>query len=242
MTSKPNIFERLSNPNSFTGVYAERIRSGGRINAHADSGNINDLSQITRPNLRNSSTKIKMGRGIPGSHVTSGMVMDTPSTRVSELSPPQSPSRLKNKPSPQKSSPQLKRASTSSSINTTASGNSIFDRLSNENTFTGVYAERFKSDGRINAHDRDDSIIRDLSQITRPNLNLNSPSSKAFSTKTLSRGNSAQSILRSPSSPGKGKSSSRPPSAGPQRSPISRNSSNRSLLYEENLFHDDNKY
>jgi hypothetical protein len=227
--SKPNIFERLANPNSYTGVYAERFRTGGKINAHAGNGNIHDLSQITRPQLSGSSTSIRMGRGIPGSHVTSGMVMDTPSTRLSPVStPPGSPGAQNQAKfgSPQRtsSSPQLKKQDSSSTIE---SRNSIFDRLSSEASFTGVYAERFKTDGRINAHDRDDIIIRDLSQITRQNLNLNSPDSRSHT--VLVRSSSSQTnILRSPPSPGGSRCS---PSHFP-RSPISKARSSSSLLFD----------
>lgn len=86
---RPNIWERLSDPSSFTGVYAERFRegNGGGINASSHDGNIRDLSEITRPSFR-TSTHIKIGKGWdPGQHANSGMLCDTPATRRMPESP-----------------------------------------------------------------------------------------------------------------------------------------------------------
>ena len=50
-----SVFDRLNNVDEYTGVYAERFKGGGgKINGYtADSDQIQDLSQITRTNLRN---------------------------------------------------------------------------------------------------------------------------------------------------------------------------------------------
>ncbi|KAG2393113.1 hypothetical protein C9374_009690 [Naegleria lovaniensis] len=78
---RPNVFERLSNPMNFTGVYLERFRSGGSINAEAPSGNINSLAEILRPTVK-SSTCVHISFGWdPGQHKNSGLVHDTPATR-----------------------------------------------------------------------------------------------------------------------------------------------------------------
>jgi hypothetical protein len=83
-----SIWNRLYDPSSYTGVYAERFRSGtGRINAHASDGNVRDLSEIVRPGFR-TSTFIHTGKGWePGQHANSGMLCDTPSTRRMPESP-----------------------------------------------------------------------------------------------------------------------------------------------------------
>ena len=78
---RPNVFERLSNPMNFTGVYLERFRSGGSLNAEAPSGNINSLAEILRPSVK-SSTCVHISFGWdPGQHKNSGLVHDTPATR-----------------------------------------------------------------------------------------------------------------------------------------------------------------
>jgi hypothetical protein len=58
-----SVFDRLNDPSTFTGVYAERFRSGPGINSDGDTGsgtNTRDLSQLTRENLnRDSSPKLR---------------------------------------------------------------------------------------------------------------------------------------------------------------------------------------
>jgi len=78
---RPSIFERLSDPSTFTGVYLERFKSSsGSINSQAPSGNIHSISEILRPNVR-SLTTFHIGFGIPGQRRTSGLENDTPSNR-----------------------------------------------------------------------------------------------------------------------------------------------------------------
>src|SRR3989338_3701443 len=79
---RPSVFERLSDPSSYTGVYYERFRTqNGHINANSSSGNVNNLQEILRPSVR-SSTCVHIAKGWdPGQHKDSGFVHDTPSNR-----------------------------------------------------------------------------------------------------------------------------------------------------------------
>ena len=155
-----SVFDRLVDQKSYTGVYAERFKSGGGINGHADSGNVTSLAQITRPNLsgKGSTTHFGVGSKVH-SYQSSGMEKDTPSSRVT---------RGVSSSSSSSTSPDSGRRARSTSPSKRGGG-SIFDRLTDQSTYTGVYAERFKSGGGINGH-ADSGNVRDLSQITRPNL------------------------------------------------------------------------
>ncbi|KAL0484499.1 hypothetical protein AKO1_005113 [Acrasis kona] len=55
-TSSKDIFERLSDRSTFTGVYKNK----GGINDLDNGGNVHDLSQITRSKLHGASTAMKM--------------------------------------------------------------------------------------------------------------------------------------------------------------------------------------
>lgn len=52
------VFDRLSNPSSFTGVYRRAYHTDGRINAHSDDG-VKELSRELRPALRQEPGKHK---------------------------------------------------------------------------------------------------------------------------------------------------------------------------------------
>eukprot|EP00761_Pharyngomonas_kirbyi_P002846 gb/GECH01002850.1/.p1 GENE.gb/GECH01002850.1/~~gb/GECH01002850.1/.p1 ORF type:complete len:386 (+),score=106.50 gb/GECH01002850.1/:1-1158(+) len=65
------VFDRLTDPGSYTGVYRERFISGGQINGHADDGRIRDLSQITRPNLNKSPKRSQDRFGFPEDETSS---------------------------------------------------------------------------------------------------------------------------------------------------------------------------
>ena len=132
-----------------------RFKSGGGINGHADSGNVADLSKITRPQYsgRGSGSHFGTGQRVH-QYNTSGMEKDTPSSRSGPRSASSSAVTRNRSSSPGK------RGAAG------GGGSSIFDRLTDKSSYTGVYAERFRSGGGINGHSKGGGVA-DLSHITR---------------------------------------------------------------------------
>jgi hypothetical protein len=102
---KTSIFDRLSNTNNFTGVYAARFK---------EKKNIYDLgiTSVHEKQKTNGTSQIRSAQNATA---------PTHGKAVRDSSPIRKPAPV----------PQEKKQS-------------IFDRLSDKSTFTGVYAERFK--------------------------------------------------------------------------------------------------
>jgi hypothetical protein len=130
---KQSVFDRLSDTKSFTGVYAERFKSGGGINNGASENHVTDLSQITRPNLRRESSSMKTGKGWG----------DALSTELSPSGKSRELHGVKEEKTTPKKSPSNKKAPGA------ATGSpSIFDRLSDPKSFTGSHKKRFEDNSK----------------------------------------------------------------------------------------------
>eukprot|EP01137_Pigoraptor_chileana_P031025 Opistho-2@18270 len=82
LSGRSTVFDRLSDPNSYTGVYRQRFLTGsGTLNGAASDGIVRDLSQIVRAESRGS-TFVRHNGNAWEFTGTSGNVQDTPAQRM----------------------------------------------------------------------------------------------------------------------------------------------------------------
>lgn len=143
-SSGPSIYDRLCDSSGYTGQYKhmfdENGQGRGKAGRDTKVDGISDLSQITRPEMHVGPTGLDSYRRSQEDYMK-------PATGAQ----------------PVKSSPRK----------TASKGPSIYDRLTDTSTYTGAHKYKFDADGHgLGRAGRDTGIdgIKDLSQITRPDL------------------------------------------------------------------------
>lgn len=144
-TSGSSIYDRLCDSSGYTGQYKhmfdENGQGRGKAGRDTKVDGISDLSQITRPEMHVGPTGLD-------SYQRSQEDYKKPVVTAQPA-----------KPSPRR---------------TASKGPSIYDRLTDSSTYTGAHKYKFDADGHgLGKAGRDTGVdgIKDLSQITRPNLN-----------------------------------------------------------------------
>ena len=172
-----SVFDRLSNKSTFTGMYKARFTPGGKEDS------IRDLSQITRAEMFKPSAAKKKGSGAPQQPKQGAAATSRTTAQESDGNRKPEPNRERST-----SGANIGAHSNSSSDSgrERSGPSSVFDRLSNKSTFTGMYKARFTPGGK-------EDSIRDLSQITRAEMFKPSakPQKKEGSSSSSSGGGSA---------------------------------------------------
>ncbi|KXZ47017.1 hypothetical protein GPECTOR_38g253 [Gonium pectorale] len=167
MSAKPSIFDKLTDPKLYTGAHKHRFDDNGNGRGLAgrdriakghgfiagNSGNVNDLSQITRTHLHTSGAGTPSPRPASASRNTalrssySGApsVSTGPGAGLAAFGAGTAPPPLVGRSS---DAGQQRPTSRSGRGSSSGGGGSIFDRLHDPSSYTGMHRNRFSSDGR----------------------------------------------------------------------------------------------